>query len=212
MQIFLVGFLIIEICEIFSVGGFPLSTTVRKSFSAIHVAAITGTSWVLLINALVGYQLLDDGTPASMALTAGSAAIIAIGTGYIALDVGFGYTTFFDSTHNPPHQAYGLYILYLFVPLLFISIFFILETVLVIKVLGEKRPTRELAIAALLFAIGQIFQFVASVHICNGTDGKINGAMFETLFTLLAVVAVWKFWSAITEDDWPMPVSGSQYP
>lgn len=30
MQLFLLGFIIIEICEIFTVGGFPLSDAVRK--------------------------------------------------------------------------------------------------------------------------------------------------------------------------------------
>lgn len=62
--------------------------------------------------------------------------------------------------------------------------------------------------AALLFAISQIFQYVVSTHICSGTDGKINGALFESLFTLLSVVMIWVFWSSITEDDWPVPVSG----
>ncbi len=62
--------------------------------------------------------------------------------------------------------------------------------------------------AALLFAIGQIFQYVISTHICQGTHGKIDGALFETLFTLLSVVMIWVFWSSITEDDWPMPTSG----
>ena len=62
--------------------------------------------------------------------------------------------------------------------------------------------------AALLFAIGQIFQYVISTHICQGTNGKIDGALFETLFTLLSVVMIWVFWSSITEDDWPMPTSG----
>jgi len=65
-----------------------------------------------------------------------------------------------------------------------------------------------LAGAVLLFAIGQIFDFIVSTHICQGVHGKINGAMFETLFTLLAVVMIWVFWSSITEDDWPMPVAG----
>ena len=62
--------------------------------------------------------------------------------------------------------------------------------------------------AALLFAIGQIFQYVISTHICRGTHGKIDGALFETFFTLLSVVMIWVFWSSITEDDWPMPTSG----
>jgi hypothetical protein len=65
--------------------------------------------------------------------------------------------------------------------------------------------------AALLFAIGQIFQFVISVHICGPTGGKINGGLFETLFTLLAVGMIWVFWSSITEDDWPMPTAGGTY-
>jgi hypothetical protein len=66
-------------------------------------------------------------------------------------------------------------------------------------------------VAALLFAIGQVFDFVISRYICNGTSGKIDGSMFETLFTLLSVVTIWFFWSSITEDDWPMPPS-STYP
>ena len=212
MQVFLLGYIIIEICEIFTVGGFPLNHSVRKGFSAVHVAAIAATCWVLLLNALVGFQLLDDGTPISLALLIGSASAIAIGTGYIALDVGFSYTGFFDQTYDEPlHRAIGLYVLYQLFPLVCLVLFFICETILVLRVLGEKKPMRDLVIAALLFAIGQIFQYVISVHLCNSTNGRINGAFFETLFTLLSVVAIWKFWSEITEDDWPMPISGSTY-
>lgn len=65
--------------------------------------------------------------------------------------------------------------------------------------------------SGLLFVIGQIFAFVISVHLCQATDGKINGALFETLFTLLAVVVLWVFWSSITEDDWPMPIGAPAY-
>ena len=36
-------------------------------------------------------------------------------------------------------------------------------------------------------------------------DGKINGGMFEVLFTMLSVLVLWIFWSSITEDDWPTP-------
>lgn len=67
--------------------------------------------------------------------------------------------------------------------------------------------TVYLAGAGLLFAIGQIFDFVISTHLCQAANGKINGALFETLFTLLSVVMVWVFWSSITEDDWPMPTA-----
>lgn len=65
--------------------------------------------------------------------------------------------------------------------------------------------------AGVLFAIGQIFNYVISTHLCQAADGKINGALFETLFTLLSVSGVWAFWSSITEDDWPLPVGGGGY-
>ncbi|KAF2741944.1 hypothetical protein M011DRAFT_490985 [Sporormia fimetaria CBS 119925] len=212
MQLFLLGYIIISICEIFSIGGFPLDSAVRRGFSAAHIAAIVATLWVLMLNGIVGFQLLDDGTPVSIGLMVGSAAIFFIGTGYIALDTGFSFTGYWDSTLTGNNRAYALYTLYQLVPLVFLVVFFLLETFLVLRVLGERKPMIYLAGAALLFAVAQIFQYVASVHICQGTDGKINGGMFETLFTLLSVVMVWIFWSSITEDDWPMPgVGGSGY-
>lgn len=172
---------------------------------------IAATTWMLMLNAAVGYQIVDDGTPLSLGLIVASAAAILIGTGYIALDTGFSWTGHFDSSLTDPNKNIALYVLYQIAPLAFLAIFFILETVLVLRVLGERKPMIYLAVAAVLFAIGQVFQYVVSVHICNGTKGKIDGSMFETLFTLLSVVTVWYFWSSITEDDWPMPVSNT-YP
>jgi hypothetical protein len=163
-----------------------------------------------MLNGLVGYQLLDDGTPVSVGLLFISSLVIFIGTGYIALDTGFSWTGYWDDTLAGENQAYALYTLYQLVPLVFLVIFFCLEAFLVLRVLGERKPMLYLLGAAVLFAIAQVFQYVISVHICTGTSGKINGGLFETLFTLLAVVMVWVFWSSITEDDWPMPtVAGS---
>ncbi|KAL4885974.1 chitin synthase III catalytic subunit [Aspergillus karnatakaensis] len=207
IQIFLLGFIIIEICEIFSVGGIPLREDVRKGFSAVHVAAIAATSWILFLNALVGFQFLDDGTPASIGLFLVSGAIIFIGTGYIGLDTGFNWTGEFFTTPSSGYRNIALYVLYQLFPLVCLFVFFLLETYLVLRVLGEFRPMLYLIGATVLFAIGQVFNYVISVHICNATDGKINGALFQTLFTDLAVVAVWFFWSSITEDDWPSPIA-----
>jgi len=209
MQLFLIGFIIISICEIFTIGGIPLSGKVVRAFSAVHIAAIVATTWILMMNGAVGYQLIDDGTPVSLGLIFGSAAALFVGTGYIALDTGFSWTGFWDSTLTNPNKSYSLYTLYQLVPLVFLVVYFLLETILVLRVLGERRPMLYLLAAALLFAISQVFQYVISVHICNGTSGKINGGLFESLFTLLAVVTIWIFWSSITEDDWPLPVAGS---
>jgi hypothetical protein len=159
---------------------------------------------MLFLNGIVGYQLMDDGTPLSVGLTLGSALAFLIGVGYIALDTGFSFTGFWDSSYNLPNRNIALYVLYLLLPLLWIVLYFVLETVLVLRVLGETRPMIYLVSAAVAFAAGQVFDFVVSPYICNGTSGDINGALFETFFTLVAVVLVWLFWSSITEDDWPM--------
>ena len=143
MQIFLIGYIIIEICEIFTVGGFPISGAVRRAFSAVHIASIIATLWILMMNGAVGYQLVDDGTPLSIGLIFGSAAALFVGTGYVALDTGFSFTNYWVDTLDQPNRAYALYTLYQLVPLVFIVVFFILEAVLVLRVLGETRPISE---------------------------------------------------------------------
>jgi hypothetical protein len=139
MQLFLLGYIIVSICEIFTVGGFPLDSSVRKVFVAVHIASIIATAWILMLNGLVGYQLLDDGTAMSLGLIVVSAAILFIGTGYIALDTGFSWTGFFDDTLQN-NRAYALYTLYQLAPLVFMFVFVCLETFLVVRVLGEMKP------------------------------------------------------------------------
>ncbi|KFX94841.1 hypothetical protein O988_06116 [Pseudogymnoascus sp. VKM F-3808] len=205
MQLFLLGYVLIEICEIFTVGVFPLNETARVAFSGIHLGMIVATTWILMLNAAVGYQIIDDGTPMSIGLIIGSAVALFVGTGYIALDTGLSWTGHFDSSLTGNNRNIGLYVLYQLAPIIFLAVFFILESILVLRVLGEKKPMIYLGAAALFFILGQIFNYVVSTHICSGTNGKIDGAIFETLFTLLSVVTIWYFWSSITEDDWPMP-------
>lgn len=212
MQLFLVGYIIMSICEIFTVGEFPLASKVRIAFTGIHIGFIIATTWMLMLNAVVGYQVIDDGTPLSLGLIMASAAVLLVGTGYIALDTGFGWTNEWTSSYDgPKYRNIALYVLYQLAPLVFLVIFYVLETVLVLRVLGETRPMIYLTLAAILFALGQVFNYAISPYICNGTAGKIDGALFETLFTLLSVIMVWIFWSSITEDDWPMP-AGNTYP
>lgn len=113
-----------------------------QAFSAVHIAAVVATLWILMLNGIVGYQLLDDGTPMSMALIFVSSALLFIGTGYIALDTGFTWTNEWKDTLDAPNQAYALYTLYQLVPLVFLVVFFLLEAFLVLRILGEKKPMR----------------------------------------------------------------------
>jgi hypothetical protein len=114
-----------------------------QAFTAVHIATVVATMWVLMLNGVVGYQLLEDGTAMSMGLVVGSALIFFVGTGYIALDTGFSWTGYWDISLDGNNRAYALYTLYQLVPLLFLAIFFLLETFLVLRILGERRPMRR---------------------------------------------------------------------
>ncbi len=94
---------------------------------------------MLLLNGVVGYQLLDDGTALSLGLLFFSALALFVGTGYIALDTGFEWTGHFKSHET---RNTGLYVLYQLLPLICLVGFFLLETILVLRVLGEKKPMR----------------------------------------------------------------------
>jgi hypothetical protein len=203
MQIFLILYILVSLAEVFTVGGFLTNRTVLVWFTGIHLGAIAATAWVLLLNAIVGFQLVDDGTPLSVGLVAGSALAFFIGTAYVAVDTGFGEPGNFPVKDPDELKNYALYVLYLLFPLIAIVAFFFLEAFLVLRVLGEIMPMVRLGVSALFFVIGQIFNFIISVHLCDVSNGKIDGALFETLFTLLAVVTLWFFWSSITEDEWP---------
>ena len=111
-----------------------------KGFTAAHLGSIVATLWVLLLNGLVGFQILDDGTPMSLGLVLGSAIAFFVGTGYIALDTAFSYTNTFVSSLTGNNHNIALYVLYQLWPLICLFGFFVLETILVLRVLGERKP------------------------------------------------------------------------
>ena len=107
----------------------------------MHIGAITATFWVLLLNAIIGYQLLDDGTVLSVSLVAGSMLLVFLGTGYITMDSrANSWSGTFLTLDGGEYRNYALYALYLLFPIVAAAGYFILETVLVLHVLEEKRP------------------------------------------------------------------------
>jgi len=98
-----------------------------------------------MLNGAVGYQALNDGSFMSIVLIVGSAAMLFVGTGFIALDTGLNLTGYFNSPmiQAAPNRSYSLYTLWILAPLVFLAIYFILETWLVLRILGEIKPMRK---------------------------------------------------------------------
>ncbi|KAK7203022.1 chitin synthase III catalytic subunit [Myxozyma melibiosi] len=207
MQILFFSYLILSISAIFASGGFIFNRTILVYFSAIEIGATAATAWLLVVNAIVAYQILPDGGFLSVSLTFLSGLAFFIGVGYIALDSAFNWTNTFDSAPSRPElmRNYALYTTYLLWPILAISLYLILQFNLVVRVLRERKPLLLLFPAFILFVIGQIFEFVISRYICSGTTGHIDGSMFACLFTLFSFGGLWAFWTDITEDHWIDP-------
>ena len=179
------GYIVISICEIITIGGFPLDGAVRRGFSAVHIASIIATLWILMMNGAVGYQLLDDGTPLSLGLIFGSAGALFVGTGYIALDTGFSWSGYWDPSLHAPNKAYALYTLYQLVPLLFIVVFFVLEAVLVLRVLGERRPMCEFHLSSDdQYRHIDLLQYTFSAQLCSSHWAKSSSTPSANTFVL----------------------------
>ena len=55
--------------------------------------------------------------------------------------------------------------------------------------------------AVLFFGLGQAIMFFLNTQICQGTSQYVDGALFCTLSTLLAMVTIFKYWDCITAGD-----------
>lgn len=83
----------------------------------------------------------------------GSAIVLFIGTGYIALDTAFDWSGEFQATAASNYRNIALYVLYQLFPLVCLAVFFLLETVLVLRILGEFRPMRTYTFSSADFGI-----------------------------------------------------------
>ena len=117
----------------------------------------------------------------------GSAAAIFIGTGYITLDTALSWTRTFDPSLDPAtsNRNIGLYVLYQLFPLVCIVVFFVLETILVLRVLGEKKPMRE-SFSHFRMNLLTLFQSISSQLPCCSPSPK----SFSTPSVLTSAMAV----------------------
>ncbi|ODQ53151.1 hypothetical protein SAICODRAFT_7308 [Saitoella complicata NRRL Y-17804] len=217
IQLFLFGYFLATFLQVFSIGGWLIDRTVLKWFSALDVAAIVGTAWVLMFVAIAGLtHEVMKGVVLFMVGTDGHSyiqrakglmffdAIAYPGYGCSALR---GLQSAFDFPGHDPGppgsswESHTLFVLNIVLPVFTVITYFIISAVISLHILGETKPLYPLAYAftGSLFAL--IFTFVVSDDICRSTHARIDGSMLATLSVLVAVYNVWKFWDVTTEDD-----------
>ena len=59
----------------------------------------------------------------------------------------------------------------------------------------------DVILAAVFYILAQISVFTFSPTICEISSHYLDGMLFSTVFTLLAVMMIYKFWDTITKED-----------
>lgn len=98
-------------------------------------------------------------------------------------------------------------ILYIFNAAAFL-IYVLLQVVLVLKTLEDRWPLGDIFFAAFFFLVAQSILIFASIYICKFTVHYVDGVFFANLFTLLAVMMIFKYWDSITKEDLEFFVGG----
>jgi hypothetical protein len=102
----------------------------------------------------------------------------------------------------------GLFTVWLIFDSACIIVYVLLQIVLVLNTLEDRWPLGDIMFGFLFFIIGIIFQYILSTTICESAKHYIDGIFFVTIFTLLAVMMVYKYWDSITKEDLEFSVGG----
>jgi hypothetical protein len=150
-----------------------------------------------------------------------SALMVGTAVSFIA----FG--TFSSSFGFRKDNPMELFIIYFIINVAMLAIYVILQIVLVLNTLDDLWPLGkprffhsllfvfltclslgDLFFGVLFFILGQIFIWVLSIPICDQVKHYIDGLFLGTMFTLLSVMMVYKYWDSITKEDLEFSVGG----
>jgi hypothetical protein len=116
--------------------------------------------------------------------------------------------TFLNMAGLSSQRPVGLFTVWLIFDSACIIIYVLLQIVLVLNTLEDRWPLGDILFGFLFFIIGIIFQYILSTTICESAKHYIDGIFFVTIFTLLAVMMVYKYWDSITKEDLEFSVGG----
>ncbi|KAI8898589.1 chitin synthase III catalytic subunit [Globomyces pollinis-pini] len=176
-------------------GIIPFSSSLYPYFVATHSSLAISTLWCLFVNGFVPFQFIEDGTPKSLWLLRISTLVIFVASYFI--NIATMKSIFGFSSSNPAI----MWTLYFVFGAAFVFIYFVLQIILVFSSLNERSPIFDIMLAASFAICAQVVAFVFSNTICNVVKHYLDGMFFSTIFNLLAVMMVYKYWDSITKED-----------
>ncbi|KAF8749110.1 Chitin synthase [Rhizoctonia solani] len=167
---------------------------------------------MLLGNAIVATQVVEDGTMASLVPFYAFSLFFFAGTTYISLDTAFTFTDAFrlgtgGASGEPIENLTNipLFVLTSVWPAAATFFYFLIMTYVVLGVLREMRPFFYYAAAAFFFVLSQLGYFLLSKIVCRGTSAKLDASFAATILETAAVGMLYLAWRSITEESWDEP-------
>ncbi|KAM0722751.1 hypothetical protein Q7P37_002193 [Cladosporium fusiforme] len=187
---------LLTICSlIIDCGVVPPGSEAYVYFTAIQCGLASSTCICLMINGFVGFQLYEDGTTLSVWLLRVCSLSMFIISFVIAL------LTFKGWGGLDPENTIGLFVVVYLFSAIFLFVYIVMQIMLVVGTLQERWPLWHIGFGVGSFVIGQILLYAFSETICTNVQHYMDGLFFATLLNLLAVMMVYKFWDAITQED-----------
>ena len=180
---------------ILDAGVVPFASPVYPYVAAIQQGCAFATVWCLFVNGLVGFQLVEDGTPLVVWVLRGSCIGAFLVAGAIAL------CTFKSWIGLSPTKTLAFCIVSYIGSAVLLSAYVILQLILVLRTLQDRWPLGDILIGALFFTTGQVILYVFSTTVCEHVQHYIDGLFFATICNLLGVMMVYKYWDSITKED-----------
>jgi len=187
---------LLTICSlVIDCGVVPPGSEAYPYFVAVQCGLVSSTCICLMINGFVGFQLYEDGTTLSVWLLRVCSLTMFVISFVIAL------LTFKSWAGLSPESTVGLFVVVYIFSAIFLFVYIVMQIMLVVGTLQERWPLWHIGFGVAAFVIGQILLYAFSETICSNVQHYMDGLFFATLLNLLAVMMVYKFWDAITQED-----------
>ncbi|KAI7233036.1 chitin synthase export chaperone [Hortaea werneckii] len=196
---------LLTICSLLiDCGVVPPASGAYAYFVAVQLGLVSATCICLMINGFVGFQLYEDGTTLSIWLL----RVCSLAMFIISFAVSL--LTFQGWAGLSPDNTIGLFVVVYVFSAIFIFVYIVMLVLLVLGTLQERWPLLHIIFGVLALVFSQVILYAFSEIICDNVAHYFDALFLSTLLNLLAVMLVYKFWDAITQEDLEFSVGQRQ--
>lgn len=186
-------------------GVVPASSTSFPYFVAIQAGLSSSCCFLLMLNSLLGYQLLEDGSFGSVWGLRLSSGLWGVTVFIISIFTFKGWTDVLN-----PQKTMALLVSLYIINAVWIFLYAISMFYLTGVILKQWWACGSVALGVFFFGAGQTLMYAFGHVICDKVRHYIDGVFFATVCNLFAFLMVYKSWDIITTEDLEFSVSNQE--